>query len=62
MSGHEHKFVPVGVRYFKQAAPPQCGVDQTVSYQRLFCEKCGETKEIICDDHRRGAESGGERK
>ena len=47
----QHHFEPLGSAYFKQTG--QIGglglpiYDQSKSYQRLYCPRCGETKEVL---------------
>lgn len=50
----EHNFLPAGSPpggYFKRKAD---GLpDQEVSYQMLYCTKCGVEREVVVQDHRR---------
>lgn len=57
-----HEFRLQGRSYYKEFSPRKIGplglpeYKQDVSFRMLFCPKCGETKEIISQDHRTGEE------
>ena len=55
-SSHKHNFLELPSHksrggYFK-LEKDRGGYDQLVSYTMLYCAECGETKEIVCSDHR----------
>ena len=57
MNEHVHKYQPTGRSYFKQTGViGGLGLpnhDSAIEYVTLYCQQCGDTKEIIAKDHRR---------
>lgn len=53
-SDHNYTAVPGG-SYFKRNADLEgTAMDSRISYKRIFCTKCGVSKEVIAADHKSG--------
>lgn len=48
---HNYQIAKSG--YYKLTPSEWVTYDQTVAYAMLFCTQCGDTKEVVSQDHRR---------